>query len=182
MAPAASAVPAAMAKGLKYSGGPGGGSKINRSLREVYEEGCMENRVTPNSVLLASLPEKVGVGFDSDVLDLSRNYVGNRGLVPVLSVVQKCPHLKKVVFSDNGLRNAAVKSMCVVLASHPDLTAIDLSDNYISEGAGEALVQLVKTNDNIVDIQLLNTKIETNLRLTIKGLLEKNKAAKAEGQ
>ena len=159
---------------VKPRGKYGTAKKQSKSLREIYEETCIETKVTPNSVFLNNLPNKVGMVLNSDTLDLSRNYVGDRGLVPVLAIVQRSPQLQKLNFSENGLRNNAIKAMVAVLKHHPEVVSIDVSDNYISEGAGKALESLLKENTRITDLQFNNTKIDVDLRLKLKELLSTN--------
>ena len=149
-----------------------------KSLRDVYEEACIEFSVAANSSMLSVLPDHIGVELESDCLNLSSNYVGDRGMSAVLSVVQKSPHLTKMVFTDNGLRNNAVKNLSNTLCSHPGVTHLDLSDNYISEGAGNSLERLLTENTRITSLEILNTKINTDQRLKLKAILAQN-AAKA---
>jgi len=165
---------------------PGGGlqatrtAKAAKSLREVYDDKCKEIHTSkPNSVILGMLPDKPSSTLSSDTLDLRRNYVGDKGLVPVLEVVQRSPQLRKLNFSENGLRNNSIKLMCAVLLKHPGVTSIDVSDNYISEGAGRALEQLLKENPRITDLSFVNTKIDVDLRLRLKELLGQNMTAAA---
>jgi hypothetical protein len=153
--------------------------RVAKSLRDVYEESCKTADVRVNSQLAKFFPERHGAPLTGDVLDLSRNYVGDRGLVPVLSVIQRSPHLKRLVLTENGLRNNAVKHLCNVAAKHPNLVSIDLSDNYISEGAGNAIEALLLENPRILDIGFRNTKIDSHeQRLRIKELMERNVAMK----
>lgn len=149
------------------------GKGANKSLRELYDDGCLDARVHPNSVMRAMLPEKVGMSI-GDVLDLSRNYIGDRGMAPVLLVVQKSPGLKTLVLCENGLRNNAIKMLCAVAALHPSLQHIDVSDNYISEGAAFALMHLVEENPRLQSIEMTNTKIAAEHRIRIKDRLAQN--------
>ena len=168
--------PPASGKGAGGGGGQAkyGNKRMAKALREVYEEGCVEYGVSANSALLNMLPDKVGVALPGDTLDLSRNFVGDRGLTPVLGVVQRCPTLRTLVLSDNGLRNAAVRNITAALRTHPGVTALDLSDNMISEGAGVALGDLVQENRRVTVVNVNNTKVPAELRLKIKQQITAN--------
>eukprot|EP00759_Apiculatamorpha_spiralis_P048535 PhF_6_TR4375/c0_g1_i1/m.5904 len=156
-------------------GGVSGAGKQTKSLRDLYEDACKEVQMSkPNTVFLSMLPDKPGGTLASDTLDLHRNYVGDKGLVPILAVVQRSPQLRKLNFGENGLRNNAIKVMCAALVKHPGVTSIDISDNYISEGAGRALEQLLKDNPRITDLGIANTKIDVDLRLRLKELVTQN--------
>jgi hypothetical protein len=169
---------ATSAAGATASGGAAaaaGRARVAKSLRDVYEESCRASNVHVNSSLSKFFPERHGAPISVDTLDLTRNYVGDRGLIPVLSVIQRSPHLRKLVLCENGLRNNAVKLLCNVAVKHPSLVSIDLSDNYISEGAGSAIENLLAENPRITEVGFRNTKIESHeQRLRIKELLERN--------
>jgi hypothetical protein len=150
--------------------------KVSKSLREIYEEGCREHGVHPNSTFAKLLPVKQGVTIHDDTLDLSRNYLGDRGIIPVAAVVQRCPNVKRLVLSENGLRNNGVKSLSAVLVKHVGITSLDLSDNYISHGALGALEHLLLDNPRVVELSIANTKFEVDARLRLKDLAAANLA------
>jgi Ran GTPase-activating protein (RanGAP) involved in mRNA processing and transport len=109
-----------------------------------------------------------------DVLDLSRNFLGDRGVVPIIAVIERSPTIKSIVLVENGLRNNAIKSLCNSLAHHTGVTSVDVSHNFISEGAGNAILALLKENRKIVQFDIQNTKIDAELRVAIKDALEQN--------
>ena len=154
-------------------------SKVAKSLQEIYEDSCRDEGVHPNSTFFRLLPDKPGVLLLQDSLDLHRNYVGNRGIVPVLAVIQRCPQIKRLILTENGLRNSAVEAICHMVAKHGSITSIDLSDNYISEGAAVALEQLLTETPRITDVGLVNTKIDAETRLKLKNLAGSNQASAA---
>ena len=145
-----------------------------KSLKDLYDDTCKEQHIHANSQLLSSLPDRQGAGLPTDVLDISRNFIGDKGVVPLLQVVQRSTTLKKLVLVENGLRNNAVKQVCAVAAKHPSLTSIDFSDNYISEGAGQAILELVQENHKITYVGVHNTKIGAELRVSIKNRVNAN--------
>jgi hypothetical protein len=157
------------------AGGAAGRARVAKSLRDVYEESCRASDVHVNSALARFFPERHGAPLSVDTLDLSRNFVGDRGLIPVLAVIQRSPHLRKLVLCENGLRNNAVKLLCNVCVKHPSIVSVDLSDNFISEGAGNAIEQLLAENPRITDVGFRNTKIDSHeQRLRIKELISRN--------
>jgi hypothetical protein len=149
-------------------------SKLLKSLRDVYEDSCKERQVHANSSVLSLLPDRQGVALATDTLDVSRNYLGDKGIVPLLHVVERSPALRRLVAAENGLRNNAVKSICAVAAKHPNLREIDLSGNYISEGAAAAILRLLDDNRRLVAVNIEDTKIDVETRVRIKDLLERN--------
>lgn len=169
-------MPPKAAAGKPAAGGKGAGarSKVSKSLKEVYEETCRDQLVHPNSAFTRLLPEKQGASVAGDTIDLTRNFVGDKGIAPVMAVVQRCPNLRKVHLNDNGLRNHGVGTVCMALSKHQGVTSIDLSDNYISKGAGDHLLKLLQDNPRITDVVINNTKIDVEQRLQIKQLAATN--------
>ncbi|CUG93870.1 Hypothetical protein, putative [Bodo saltans] len=154
---------------------------VSKSLKEIYEDQCKDRQVNVNSSVAASLPERQGAALPTDTLDMSRNYLGDNGIVPLLSVVERNPNLRIVSFVENGLRNNAIIALCAVASRHPGLRSIDVSDNCISEGAGNALIKLLEENPRITTLGIRNTRIDVELRVRIKDLLEKNNALSGGG-
>jgi hypothetical protein len=152
------------------------GPPKGKSLREVYEETCANLKVRPNSTFEEMLPDKPGQVLNTDTLDFSRNYVGDRGMLAVLEIVQRSPQLKRLVVTENGLRNAAIKAIVTVVVKHPGISSLDVSDNYISEGAGKVLEVLLKENPRITELGFSNTKIDVDCRLRLKDLIALNAA------
>lgn len=136
---------------------------------------CAEMGLRPNSAVLGLLPEKGGADFNSATLDLSRNYVGDKGVAPILATLQRMPNVRAVVLSENGLRNAGVELLCTSATQMPQLEFIDVSDNFISEGAAVALERLLLENRHIKDIAFENTKIPVEWRVKLLNALEENR-------
>ncbi|KPI83860.1 hypothetical protein ABL78_7097 [Leptomonas seymouri] len=170
----------------KRPGGPTSGKGVRKppttytktrapSLQEVYMRSCAEMGLRPNSAFLNMLPEKGGVDYSSAILDLSRNYVGDKGIAPILSTLQRMPNVRALILSENGLRNHGVQLLCASAAQLPHLEFIDLSDNFISEGAAVALGKLLTENRHIKDIAFENTRIPVNWRVKMLNALEANR-------
>lgn len=149
-------------------------AKPSKSLRELYEDQCREHAAHPNTAFAKILPDKQGMPLTAEVLDLSNNYVGDKGIVAVAGVIQRCTHLKRIVVAKNGLRNAGIRALCSALAKHPSVTALDVSENYISHGAAEALTALLTENPRIVQLDFADTKLDVEERLRLKELAAQN--------
>lgn len=162
------------AKRTKLPRGHGSGHSKQQSLREVYLKSCSETGIHPNSGVIAMLPEKPGVPFFSDILDVSHNYLGDKGVLPIIAVAGKISDLRSLILRENGLRNKSVQSLCTMAMKHPTLEHIDLSDNCISTGAGISLESLLRGNRRIVDLIIDNTKIDVEHRVILRELLEVN--------
>jgi len=62
------------------------------------------------------------------------------------------------------------------LKKHPTLVSLDLSCNQISTTGGMALLDLLKSCPNLVELEVFNNRIDANTRLKIKRALDENKA------
>lgn len=145
------------------------------SLQELYLRSCAEMGLRPNSAVLSLLPDKGGADFTSATFDLSRNYVGDRGVAPILATLQRMPNVRAVVLSENGLRNKGVELLCTSAAQMSHLEFIDVSDNFISDGAAVALERLLRENRHIKDVAFENTKIPVEWRVKLLSALEANR-------
>eukprot|EP01062_Namystynia_karyoxenos_P011044 TRINITY_DN13939_c0_g1_i1.p1 TRINITY_DN13939_c0_g1~~TRINITY_DN13939_c0_g1_i1.p1 ORF type:complete len:1519 (+),score=565.95 TRINITY_DN13939_c0_g1_i1:81-4559(+) len=155
------------------------------SLREVYCNNCASLGVKPNSRLLRELGAEGGpsAGFSTS-LDVSRNFLGERGFQAFVEVVRLSTRLERLVLVDNGLTNDATVALCRVAAEHPALRSIDLSGNYISLTGGQALLDLCRRNVRLVQIELARTNVDERLLHRISRALDHNKvlARKPEPQ
>ncbi|CCW64796.1 unnamed protein product [Phytomonas sp. EM1] len=146
------------------------------SLRDVYIKACVENGIHVNSGIVAILPDKPSMTYLSETLDFSNNYIGDRGILPLLAVVEKLHNLKAILFVENGLRNKGIDALCTGVANHPSLERIDLSGNCISEGAALSLEGLLRTNKRIVDLAINRSKISVEWRVKLKDLIALNRS------
>lgn len=156
--------------------GHSAGHSKQPSLREMYLKSCSENGIHPNSGVIAMLPEKPAIPFYSDILDVSNNYLGDKGMLPIIAVAAKITGLRSLIMRENGLRNKSVQNLCTMALKHPSLEHIDLSDNYISEGAAVSIEMLLRGNRRIIDVGIDNTKIDVEKRVLIRELVEANRA------
>eukprot|EP00796_Vickermania_ingenoplastis_P009135 gene9135-6422_t len=164
------------AKKAKLPRGHNASHSKQPSLREMYLKSCSENGIHPNSGIVAMLPEKPATPFYSDILDVSNNYLGDKGMLPIIAVASKISGLRSLVIRENGLRNKSVQALCTMALKHPSLEHIDLSDNYISDGAGVSIEMMLRGNRRIVDVVIDNTKIDVEKRVLIRELIDANRA------
>jgi hypothetical protein len=142
-------------------------------LRSEYVAQCVQMRTKPNSGVVALL-SKVSVDSDVIELNLSGNYVGDSGLTPLLPVLGRLYRLRTLRLADNGLKNNAVRALCLAIRTHPSLTAIDLSKNSITRAAGRELMGLVASMPKLRVIDVSKTMIDEPLVQKLKDRLELN--------
>lgn len=151
----------------------------------LFLQACKQQGVkTPNPELVAFFQGHET--FDSiQEIDLSNNYVGNRGLLAVLDVIEHLSCFRMLNAADQKLYNSdlneeAVKGntvidrMVEVLKVHPTTNALNLSNNPISNYAGRKLLSLAQVNKRMCRIEVTETRIDFELRNKITKQCEEN--------
>lgn len=141
--------------------------------RDVYIKACAEVGLNPNSAVVEFFSMNP-VPSTIERIDLGQNYVGDKGVVPLMAVVDRCQNLREINLSENGLRNKAIAVLCNSAVKHPSLQSINISDNYISEGAAVHLQHLLETNPRVCELGIDNTKIEVEWRVKLRDLVRAN--------
>eukprot|EP00659_Diplonema_papillatum_P003446 gene3446-5397_t len=141
------------------------------ALVEAYKAKCASLNIKPNSRFVTSLPpEKEAL----TVLDLTDNMVGPTGLLAVAEVVRVAPCLVSVVLRGNKISSPPVKELAAVLKEHKAVTRVDLSDNDVRL-AGPDLVDLLKRNNRIVELNIEGTHLRPLFVNLIALQLKRNK-------
>eukprot|EP01065_Artemidia_motanka_P032876 TRINITY_DN39858_c0_g1_i1.p1 TRINITY_DN39858_c0_g1~~TRINITY_DN39858_c0_g1_i1.p1 ORF type:complete len:378 (+),score=91.84 TRINITY_DN39858_c0_g1_i1:103-1134(+) len=146
--------------------------------RDVYTALCKEMKCRVNSNLAAALPSGAD-NFSIEVLDLSTNMVGPKGIVPIIQVAKLSPTLRKVDLRDNYLDNPAVRAVTLALLDHPAVESIDFSRNPISWSAGMSILELVTHNNMITHVGVDGTFLKERVIETISERTAQNLAIQA---
>jgi hypothetical protein len=129
------------------------------SCLSLYTQCCANVCVRPNSGLLHCLCTALD-SFSIQTISLRNNYMGKKGLAPLLEVCQANAGLLEVVLSGSGLCNSCVELIVSYLGGHPSLSHLDLSENrHITMLSAGLLKQLVLSNRNLRVVCLHNTGI-----------------------
>lgn len=152
-----------------------------------YLSACSRHRVKkPNPALLQLFADTPLDELDS--ISLAGNYIGNRGILALMDVIEKLPQFRFLDVSNQKLYNAdlsedsvkgnaAVDRIVEVFRVHPATNALDISHNPISNYAGRKLLALAQMNPRICRIEIHNTRVDFELRRRIAAQLEKNTTA-----
>nr|CCC93411.1 conserved hypothetical protein [Trypanosoma congolense IL3000] len=125
---------------------------------EVYTSFCMEDGCKANTAVLKYI-EDCGRKFPLEKLILSKNYLGPRGLRPIVKLVAYCQTMTHLCLDGNGADNEIVRLLCEVLMTHKGMRTLSLRDNPITSNAGKLLVALVEKNPKIIHIDLTDTDV-----------------------
>lgn len=127
------------------------------SPREMYVALCRKCDCKHSDFVASTFPEKPNSWAVVEQIDLSKTYVGPKGLLPIIELCKLLPNLKALNVSDNYLTNETVWHLCKMALYHPSLRALDLSRNAISWTAAMSLTELVTQNDQIQRVILAGT-------------------------
>ena len=142
------------------------------TLLSVYESHCKLLSVKPNSCLVRMLLGETGK--DLGTIDVSRNYLGERGFQAFLEVVRNAVDVNTLRLVGNGLTNDAVTSLARVLGSHPGIKTIDVRNNQLTLPSALALLSMLRKNVNITSVCVDDTFIDERAKMKILRALERN--------
>jgi len=125
-------------------------------------------------------------------VDLEGTYLGNRGLMALMDVIEQSPKFKKVDFSrqkiyntdplpDSVKGNTMLDRLIDLAKSHPNLNSIDLSGNPLSNLVARKLLGLATTNPRITAVGLDDTRVDAELIALISKKTHANKAESGGG-
>eukprot|EP01062_Namystynia_karyoxenos_P024652 TRINITY_DN19633_c0_g1_i1.p1 TRINITY_DN19633_c0_g1~~TRINITY_DN19633_c0_g1_i1.p1 ORF type:complete len:1322 (+),score=452.04 TRINITY_DN19633_c0_g1_i1:70-3966(+) len=149
-------MPVPPAEGAEVDAGDGVVDYAASYRRSCEQQGCRINSAVAARLEAASFRPLT-------LLDLAANYVGPRGVLPILDLLARNQTVETLDLSRNGLDNTAVSALVAVARSHLGLTELNLSHNAITQVAGKELFALVEENDRIVDLGLEGTQVYDSL-------------------
>lgn len=159
-----------------------------------YILACKKNNVKKaNPKMVKFFQEEEPIAEDIEELDLSNNYIGNRGILALMDVVEKLPNLRSLNLSNQALYNTDLSEDSVkgnttldrvveVLKTHESATALDISSNPVSNYVGRKLLGLAQINKKMCKIEVHDTRIDFDLRKRIATQCERNTVALWENQ
>eukprot|EP01061_Rhynchopus_euleeides_P024427 TRINITY_DN39375_c0_g1_i1.p1 TRINITY_DN39375_c0_g1~~TRINITY_DN39375_c0_g1_i1.p1 ORF type:complete len:493 (+),score=116.98 TRINITY_DN39375_c0_g1_i1:31-1509(+) len=145
---------------------------VEAITRLRYAAACRNLNIRPNSEIQKIFDDSTSE--DMRVLDLTRNYLGPKGLLAVLPILSDQPSVQTVILRGNGVTNAVIEVLCQVLRDHKGVQSIDLSHNPISHIAGRQLLTLLQTNTNITQLDLAGTALLDTTVMKIAARLGRN--------
>ena len=92
-------------------------------------------------------------------LNLSGCLLGDAGVVALAECLHCDKHLGKLVLKGCNIRNKGAIALAKALAVHPSCSGLDISDNPISFGAGDALKEMLTKNRRLEELNIDGTFI-----------------------
>ncbi|KAF5221378.1 leucine-rich repeat-containing protein [Trypanosoma cruzi] len=134
------------------------------SPAEAYGELCQRFQCHAIAAVAAMFPSGVGQWNGTTELNLSRLYVGPKGVRPVVEMCKRLPALRSFNCANNYLTNDSVYFITRMAMFHPALERIEVSYNeFISWTGGTFLTELVVRNTNIKEVGIRSTAIPTRV-------------------
>jgi hypothetical protein len=155
---------------------------VGLSLRDIYVRKCDELHCKKNSHLLELFPTKPDLFEVPTAIDMSKNFIGAKGLLALLEVVRCCSGLMTLDLRDQQMTNESVDEVCSVLLRHPSIVRLNLGHNPISIAGGRALLDLVKVNTVIEFVGLDHTDVRPVVTNAIDLQLSRNKKVRSHAK
>jgi hypothetical protein len=124
--------------------------------KAAYVEECKSLGIKPNSALLIAMSYEES--FIKDRFSLRGNYLGNKGMTPLLPILKDKARLRIIELPRQGLKSSFACKFAEMFAFHPCLQRIDFEGNLIGNKGGAALLSMVQHNENIEQL-LLNDNL-----------------------
>ncbi|KPI85331.1 hypothetical protein ABL78_5613 [Leptomonas seymouri] len=142
---------------------------------DLYRQYCTEEGCKANSAFVRYIQDRGG-HFSLERLNLGNNYLGSKGLRPVLRMIDLCQTIVSINLEGNGIDNDAVADLCAVLEGHVSIAYLNLCRNPISVVGGKRLLQLAEANPRMTEILMEGTDIFEGLQERIRMVLRHNVA------
>ncbi|GIQ85845.1 hypothetical protein KIPB_007584 [Kipferlia bialata] len=113
---------------------------------QAYIKSCDDLQIHANSQVIIILKNAPAVG---PVLDFSRNYLGDRGVVALAEGLRLCvDSITEVNLHGCGVRNNGMTALCDVFKGS-NLRVLDISRNDISARGCQNILELIKATPSL---------------------------------
>lgn len=143
------------------------------SHAELYDYYCRRSSCHPNSSVTKSL-EDMKVGAPLLVVDVSGNYLGQRGLIPVLDLVKNVKTVRMLDVSNNEMGTEQVQHLAYCLALHPSIQILRLRNTGLHDGHADVLQQLVSMNNSLERIDVEGNQLSPSVTAALEDALRRN--------
>ncbi|AYU78478.1 cysteine peptidase, Clan CA, family C2, putative [Leishmania donovani] len=148
------------------------------SNAELYIYYCRRSACHPNSAVKRYLDDTASSSLE--VVDVSANYLGTRGLIPVLDLVKNTKTVHTLDLSNNMMELEHVEHLAYCLALHPCMRTVRLCNDGLHDGHVDALLQLLAENASIEHVSVEGNNLTAASVQAIARALEKSKAVRAQ--
>ncbi|KAI5690431.1 Calpain large subunit [Leishmania braziliensis] len=148
------------------------------SNAELYTYYCRRSACHPNSAVKRYLDDTASSPLE--VVDASANYLGSRGIIPVLDLVKNTKTVHTLDLSNNTMELEQVEHLAYCVALHPNMRTVRLCNNGLHDSHVDALLQLLSENASIEHVAVDDNNLTAASVQAIVQALERNKAVRAQ--
>eukprot|EP00668_Euglena_longa_P029480 GGOE01036828.1.p1 GENE.GGOE01036828.1~~GGOE01036828.1.p1 ORF type:complete len:217 (-),score=38.28 GGOE01036828.1:206-856(-) len=123
---------------------------------DMYLFHCDRYCVVPNSRFAQELADLEDLPLS---FDLSTNYIGPIGMLPVLELCATIPTLTALNAAQQQLTDRSTQTICEILQHHTHLQCVDLSGNLLGVRSARMLLRLLNRNPAITHLDVQRTYI-----------------------
>lgn len=161
-----------------------------KSYLEEYREACKRVGATPNSGVEeylsgARIPRSPKDLLGGDRISLRDTYLGERGFLALMPLIDRNTCWTCLDASNNGLRNEAVLHLVDMLLQPQHMGRsinLNLSRNPISQGAAVALLELVRRHPHVEDVNFRMTKVPWRIGMQLHEALTSQSQARDDAE
>lgn len=154
------------------------------TLEDLYIYYCRRCDCRPNKQFCCELQaayEASGGLRQLERIDMSNNYVGPKGVAPVLELARNIHNLVLLDLRNNLIESEQLEMLVRALARHPSVRSVDLSNNRLDDADLPSILFLLKSNANIVELRLGgNEFLPSSLQRIDEQLCENHKQSAAQ--
>lgn len=108
-------------------------------------------------------------------IDVSTNYVGPNGILPILELSRNLKSLQTLDARSNMLTHDVIEKLVEAFISHPTLWSIDLRDNLLHDGSVPLLLHLLRSNRHITDLKIDRNDVHSQSMAVIAAAVDDNR-------
>eukprot|EP00796_Vickermania_ingenoplastis_P012455 gene12455-8543_t len=147
------------------------------TLNDLYSYYCRRWDCRPNSSFAKYLEEAYNHHGQQRILhtvDVSSNYLGHKGIIPVLDLVKNTKTVKVLDVSNNRLEHEQLVHLCYCLAKHPSIRQLSVSNNLLHDASIGVLVELLEMNPSIIEVDISGNQFLPSSFALIRDCVSKN--------
>eukprot|EP01006_Ploeotia_vitrea_P027748 TRINITY_DN60519_c0_g1_i1.p1 TRINITY_DN60519_c0_g1~~TRINITY_DN60519_c0_g1_i1.p1 ORF type:complete len:879 (-),score=131.15 TRINITY_DN60519_c0_g1_i1:209-2845(-) len=141
---------------------------------DVYAEKCKQLKTKPDTCVHRQLEKR----HLPDVveLDCTSSYFTQVSLAGLMALCECLPNLTTLNLSSSGLKNEMMDELVGMAQEHKTLTSISLKDNsMLGFGAAKKLLPLLKSNRNLIELDVEGTNMAAPTRELISKVLQQSR-------
>ena len=142
-------------------------------LAALYRRACHDSGCRVNTAVMRNI-ETYGPRRPLVALHLANNYVGPKGLVPIMELIAKCQTLETLDLTGNGITNDVLAKLTHVLNGHLGVSTLILDNNNISVDGAKHLIHLLEHNKKITKLSVAGTEIFASIQERLQMLVAQN--------